>query len=479
MKKLLSLSILLFINGVAAQAQDAITHAHQVLDLLRQGKAADVAREFDATMTAGLPPQVLAQVWPGLQAQAGAYKSELGQQSAGIRGGTAVTLGLQFERAALNMVVVFDANNKISGLNFAPRPLEAPAASLPAGLTEEPMTVGTGTFALPGTLTLPSGTGRAAAVVLVHGSGPEDRDETIGANKPFRDLAWGLAARGIAVLRYEKRTKQHGEKMVNLNITVRDETIDDAVLAVKALRQHSRIDGTHVFVIGHSLGGMVVPRIAQEDRTIAGLIILAGNSRPLPELMVEQTEYIASISPNPTAQQATIAAMKQQAARVMDPALPLTTPASELMGVPASYWKDLNAYKPAAVAATLTVPMLILQGERDYQVTMKDFEGWREALKGRANVTPKSYPNLNHLFIAGTGKSTPAEYQNPGKVAEQVIDDIVQIPGTKQTRFLEDNATAPELSLDRYELDALTEVFRPDAVAGERYPPGYFKTLGI
>jgi len=93
-------------------------------------------------------------------------------------------------------------------------------------------------------------------------------------------------------------------------------------------------------------------------------------------------------------------------------------------GVPAAYWKDLNTYKPGAVAASLTMPMLVLQGERDYQVTMKDFEAWKEALRGRTNVTFRSYPDLNHLFASGTGKSTPAEYEKPGKVSETVMNDI-------------------------------------------------------
>jgi hypothetical protein len=376
-------------------------------------------------MAAALPPEVLGQVWSTLSAQVGAFKSELSQQAASVRTGTAVTLGLQFERAALNMVVSFDADNKVSGLQFVPRPAEDAAAALPTGLLEESVTVGAGDFPLPGTLTLPAGTGRAPAIVLVHGSGPEDRDETLGPNKPFRDLAWGLAARGIAVLRYEKRTKQYAAKLaMNSSLTVQEETIEDAIFAVQMLRRHARIDASHVFVLGHSLGGMLAPRIASQSKEIAGLVILAGNSRPLPELMVEQVEYMASIAPDPAAQQASTATVRQQAAKTMDPSLSLNTPAGELLGAPAAYWKDLNAYKPAAVAATLSIPMLVLQGERDYQVTMKDFEGWRESLKGRSGVTFKSYPDLNHAFMTGTGKSIPAEYQKPGKVAEIVIVDI-------------------------------------------------------
>jgi dienelactone hydrolase len=246
----------------------------------------------------------------------------------------------------------------------------------------------------------------AAAIVLVHGSGPNDRDETLGPNKPFRDLAWGLADRGIAVLRYEKRTRQHGAKLAaaNRTFTVREETTEDAALAVTLLRSRKEIDPKRIFVLGHSLGGTLAPRIAVEDGALAGIIVLAGATRPLQEVAREQLIYLASLTPGaPNPEEALQALLKR---------------------APDSYWKDLDAYQPAQVAATLRIPMLILQGERDYQVTQADLEGWRRALRGRSDVTIKSYPTLNHLFMAGEGKATPVEYERPGKVAEFVLDDI-------------------------------------------------------
>lgn len=95
-----------------------------------------------------------------------------------------------------------------------------------------------------------------------------------------------------------------------------------------------------------------------------------------------------------------------------------------IFGVPASYWLDLRGYDPAESAKTLKQPMLILQGERDYQVTMEDFKRWNTVLAGKGNVTFKSYPGLNHLFIAGTNRSTPLEYEQPGHVDVRVVEDI-------------------------------------------------------
>jgi dipeptidyl aminopeptidase/acylaminoacyl peptidase len=301
----------------------------------------------------------------------------------------------------------FDPENKIAGMNVTLRAAAAPptpAAPTSSRFTEEAITVGAGEWALPGTLSIPFGP-IAAAIVLVHGSGPGDRDETIGPNAPFRDLAWGLADRGIAVLRYEKRTRQYGAKVAgNKSFTVREETVEDAVLAAALLRKHDRIDPARVFVLGHSLGGTMAPRIATEDRSLAGLIILAGSTRPFWDVAREQLTYLASVAPGTFTVEQTLQTLRQ--------------------AVPEAYWQDLEAYSPTQTAATLTLPMLILQGERDYQVTLADLQGWRNAVGGRTNVTIKSYPTLNHLFLPGEGKSTPSEYEHAGHIPDVVLDEI-------------------------------------------------------
>jgi uncharacterized protein len=168
----------------------------------------------------------------------------------------------------------------------------------------------------------------------------------------------------------------------------------DAVRAAALLRTVPEIDPARVFVLGHSQGGYMAPRIAAADPKLAGLIILAGNVRPLEELIKEQYLYLGEVPP--------------------------TSP----LPVPAAYMQDLKDYNPATMAGKQTVPLLILQGERDYQVTMKDFALWKAALAARKNVTFHSYPKLNHLFVPGEGKSMPAEYQQAGHVDPQVVEDI-------------------------------------------------------
>jgi dienelactone hydrolase len=397
-------------NGILAQENPAAEHAKRVVNLLQQQKFAEVAAEFNAQVAAALSVAQLREVWGTVIQQAGQFKSFMDERViTPASGTTAVVLGCQFDKAALNVIVAFDTEKKIAGLRFTPRPAtdETPAAP-PAGarFKEEALTVGAAGWALPGTLSMPN-EGTVPAVILVHGSGPHDRDETIGPNKPFRDLAWGLADRGIAVLRYEKRTRQYAGKIAGgQTFTVREEVIEDALAAVAALRKHDRIDPKRIFVLGHSLGGMVAPRIAAADTSVAGLVIMAGTTRPLLDVAREQLAYLARLNPDSPSPEKGIEQLKRAA--------------------PDAYWKDLDAYNPASTAAKLAIPMLILQGERDYQVTARDLQGWRDALGGHAGVTIKSYPALNHLFQPGEGKSTPAEYQQAGHMPDLVFDDIAR-----------------------------------------------------
>ncbi len=167
----------------------------------------------------------------------------------------------------------------------------------PSSFHEQPITVGDAPWLLSGTLTLPNGIGPFPAVVLVAGSGPQDQDETILANKPFKDIAWGLASRNIAVVRYNKRTLQYAKELPT-EFTVNEETVIDARAAAALLSKQPAIDPRRIFVLGHSLGGTLAPRIAQGDAGIAGLIILAGGTRPFERTLVEQLKYVAGLQGN-------------------------------------------------------------------------------------------------------------------------------------------------------------------------------------
>jgi fermentation-respiration switch protein FrsA (DUF1100 family) len=415
---------------------DLISAASKFVGLLVKEDFAGGVAQYDSTMKSALPEPKLRQAWQTLQQQAGAFKKQLRTRVESLGGYQIVFVTCQFEQTDLDVKVVFDARKRIAGLFFVPSQA-APESSAPPpyakadAFHEKDFTVGSGEWSLPGTLTMPAGVSHPVpAVVLVHGSGPNDRDETIMANKPFRDLAWGLATKGIAVLRYEKRTKEHADKFTSTNLsllTVKEESIDDAVGAAAQLRKTEGIDPKRVFVLGHSLGGVIAPRIGQADPHLAGLIIMAGATRPIEDLMVEQTRYLLTLGGQPSEEsQANLNELLADVAKVKKLTSADASSPALLMHAPPGYWLDLRAHDPAAAAKTLRQPLLILQGGRDYQVTEADFAGWKNALDSKTGVTFRLYPDLNHLFMTGQGKSKPDEYERPGHVAENVIDDIAE-----------------------------------------------------
>jgi pimeloyl-ACP methyl ester carboxylesterase len=280
---------------------------------------------------------------------------------------------------------------------------------------------------LPATLTQPKAANLVPAVVLVHGSGPQDRDETVLANKPFRDLALGLATRGIAVLRYEKRT--FGKNLETLRdpatITFDEETTNDAVAAVQLLLGMPGVDPARVFVVGHSQGGSAAPRIAQREPRVRGLVLLAAPARPMEDLLLEQNRYLASIDrSNQAAANAALAELERQVTRVKSTDLETAKPEELPMGVPASWWLSLRDYSPLEVAKQVAKPTLVMQGDRDFQVTATDFELWKSAIGGKPWATMLLFKGLNHLFESGEGQPSPEEYARPAHVHSTVISKL-------------------------------------------------------
>ncbi|MCR4396017.1 MAG: alpha/beta fold hydrolase [Candidatus Saccharicenans sp.] len=409
--------------------------ARELIENLRQDNYQAAGQYFDQTMKKQATPPTLKMIWEGLQARTGALKEIKGFRHEAQGPYDFIYVTGVFEKQTLDLRVVFNKQAEIAGFSFVPH-LEVkesppPSYARPELFQEAEVQVRTGDWILPGTLTRPQGTGPFPAVVLVHGSGPNDQDETIGPNKPFRDIAWGLASKGIAVLRYDKRTKVYEQKLSSdrqrlASFTVNEETIADAVSAVALLRQTEGVDPDRIFVLGHSLGGMLIPRIAQKAKTAAGFIIMAGLTRPLEDTILEQTRYLLALQ-GPATEESKKKLQELESAVTRIKALTEADKNSTeiLIGAAPAYWLDLRDYRPAEAARKIEQPILILQGQRDYQVTEVDFKAWKQALGDRQNVTLKLYPACNHLFMEGKGLITPDEYlYRAGNVSEEVINDI-------------------------------------------------------
>ncbi len=409
---------------------DPAREAKTMLDTLDAGDFAAVHARFDATMAAAISAEQLAQGLKALATQVGPLQSR-GEADVKTRDiGALVTIPLHYERGELTAIFTFDNERKISGFAIRPAQAAKPATAAPAvpedaNYRETEATVGEGESALPATLAMPNGEGKGKlpAVVLVHGSGPQDRDSTIGPNRPLLDIARGLAERGIAVLRYEKRTRARPQQFANGG-SIDLETTDDAVTAAALLRGLPEIDPKRVFALGHSQGAMMAPRIGARDPQIAGLILLAAPSRPLLDILIEQNRRLAilndgkvSDSENTAIQQLVDSVSAVRKGREM-------TAAQSPMGLPPAYWRSVDAVDAVAEAKTIVQPMLILQGARDIQVVDADWQGWKRAFHDSPRVTFKLYETLNHLGIPGEGDGNLQEYQTPGHVSPELIADV-------------------------------------------------------
>lgn len=410
--------------------------ALSALELARAGRFSEIRDLFAPQLQPLVVPEVLATAWSaelerqGPVASIGAPVSEPGAGDMVV-----VKVPVTCQTGGFTLIAPVTAGGLLAGLQLAPlsaaapvAPWERPAYADPDSFDEHEVTLGSAPLAVAGTITVPRRPGTAPAVVLLAGSGPVDRDETIGRNKPFKDVAWGLATRGIAVLRFDKVTFAHARELARVEqFTLDDEYLPHALAAVRLLQDHPGVDRARVFVLGHSLGGTVAPRVLAAAPSIAGLVVLAGGVQPLHWAIVRQHRYLASLRPElEVAAQPVIERLTEQARLIDSPELTPATPRDRLpLGVPVSYWLDLRDYDAAELAATLGKPTLILQGARDYQATVADdLARWKAALDGHTGVTIRVYPDLNHLFAPGTGPSSPAEYEPAQHVDPIVIGDV-------------------------------------------------------
>lgn len=335
-----------------------------------------------------------------------------------------VKVPVKFSIMNCNFSISFNEQQQIIGLFYEEYDDTPPeVVVLPEEVIETEMSFTSGAYTLPGTLTTPRDGKNFPIVIIVHGSGAVDRNCTIYDNTTYRDIAWQLAKLGIASYRYDKRSYVYkNDFLADTTITVNEETIQDALTAVTFVSEIDSIDESNIFVLGHSLGGFLIPRIAEQSEKAAGYIIMAGPSGNLLDLMANQYQYLFELDGEVTEEESeTINQCNDEIQSIRDKK---AVESDAILGAYAPYWYDLENYQVLELAKNITKPVMVLQGERDYQVPMEQYRLWYDTFSTKVNWRFRSYDSLNHLMIAGEGTPSPEEYKINGEVDIRVTQDI-------------------------------------------------------
>lgn len=403
MKNAFSVLFLLFSVFTFSQNQEI---GQNFVEILLKEKNFEKAITFlDASIKDQITVDLLSKTSAQLDAQLGAYQNTISVTDKG----SVFSYYTQFKNMALDFDVRFK-EDKIVGF-FLKQHQE---------ISTNDYKIKSGTIDLKGTLL--EAESSKVLVVFIHGTGPNDRDETVGSNKPFKDMADAFQKEGIASYRFDKRTRSNPETFSNES-TFDDEVINDIVNIVAHFRLNEKYKNHQIILLGHSLGAHLMPRILNLVK-VDKAIMMAGNARGLDEVVIDQYVYLNSLHPSKEGEQE-VENVSKKVKFLHSKAFDLKATNDQLpLEISAHYWQALLNYKPQIEVKKVTIPLLVLNGERDYQVTMKEFALWKKALKN-TKAQFISYPKLNHLFIAGEGKPNPEEYGVKGEVDKKVIQDLI------------------------------------------------------
>ena len=430
MKSFKLIIALLFISQITFGQSiiNLINRADSFFDTMDKGNFQEAHTFFDESVKDKISPDELKLFWLRLGNTLGTFEAVEGAQNKTQGEFYQVTLECVFTKGTQGFTFIFNKSEKLVGFFVAQSSAEAayvePAYADTNLYSQKEIQIKFANGQMAGMLTTPKSGTNFPLVVLVHGSGPSDMDETVGPNKPFKDLAVGLAAKGIASIRYVKRSKIYPNEFTKI-FTAKEEVLDDALAAIEIAKSTPGINKAQIFLMGHSLGGMLAPRIAALAPDLAGIILVAAPARKLSDVIAEQNKYLYVVSGDTTA------AMRkqfQEAANEIDRSRLLKlgdiAPDSVILSAPASYWIDINNYDQLASARRFTKKILVIQGENDFQVSVQDFNIWRAALASNRNASFKLYPDLNHLLSSQKQKGNGMQYRTPANVSPKLIDDI-------------------------------------------------------
>ncbi len=428
MKKifLLFAFVILALNSFSQNVFSLFGKANTFFDLFAAGKFEEAHAYFSEEGKTKVTAENLKQFWANMEGRMGKVKSidAVGSKNQGEY--YAITVSGEFQYDKQDFILLFDKTEKLVGMHLPPKAVtyRSPGYADSTLYKEKSTYIEWPGHQLAAVITTPKDGNSFPIVILVHGSGPNDMDETIGPNKPFKDIAAGLAVNGIASIRYVKRTVIYPNEFGKA-YTVKEEVLDDALQAIALAKKVEGVDTKQIYVLGHSLGGMLAPRIATLAPELKGIILAAAPARKLSDIIIEQNKYMVSQTKDTTAaMQKNLSDAIAEIEKTRLTKLGKIKPDSLLLGLPATYWVDLNSYDQITVAKKLKQRIFVLQGGYDFQVPETDFNLWKEALSNNSNVSFKLYPDFNHLFSQQEAKGNMLQYQKPNNVEQRLIEDL-------------------------------------------------------
>ncbi len=409
-----------YINGAALENRTS-----DYISQFIKGNFNNFYKDYNEELKKSFTSDLLVSSWISVIQKSGPIKKYLGSTYTKQNGYNIVDSSFDAMLYNFKIIISYDKNGKPDGLHTRFSPKEPPEPK--SSDKWEEVAVKVGDKELPGMLTLPKGVQKPPVLIMIQGSGPSDMNESLGTtpNRPFEDIAHGLADQGVATLRYNKSTYQYPNGGGD---TIQDEILDDAAAAVKLLCNEKRVDENRIYVLGHSLGGIMAPKITTDNSQIKGFISLAGSLRTLQDIMLDQNITAVMAATSLTEQQKSDLILQVKSEINKTKTLE-DGGTGFILGATTNYWKSLNAIDNLTLIKNLNVPMLIMQGSSDFQVYAdKDYKLWQDTLQGRNNVTFKLYNGLSHLFmtnqISPNGVADASLYNAPNHVDPQVIADI-------------------------------------------------------
>jgi dienelactone hydrolase len=413
-----------------------VLRARELIGLLAEGKFDQFVSAGNEAIQRTVTAEHADRLWSAILMRCGKYEERMTVRTLPTGERRIVGLALHFEHAVQPVRVEIDPQGRLAGFWLDPaemtRPYEPPPYANPTRYEEQVVSI-PAELPLPATLTIPVGPGPHPAVVLVHAAGPLDRDSTIGVRRPFRDLALGLATRGVAVLRYDRRTLAHRAVAPPDGWSFSSIAIDDTLAALELLRNHSQIDSQRLYVLGHGLGGIAAPHAAERDGRLAGIVIVGCGARSVLDIMLDESRYLARLDGVVSAREnEQLARLTQYFTAIRAGRLADVPPTAN---IPVQFLAEVHQLDVLATVGRLKTAVLVVLGGRDFQTTTEDQSLWAQALAARPQSDFKVLEDLDHTLVAGSGPASPDDYLQPGHVDAAVIDllaDWLRRPAREQ-----------------------------------------------